>query len=124
MLQPQVGFMDSRLHTLENLRARSALLETAILATAAQAQDAVGAKELSETLYKHAEGLLITIVSRNTKSPEIVLALLTLSLWPRCPDRIVDDRSRTLLALAVNMALELGMNRERPCPDGDEIAQR
>ncbi|RSH81301.1 uncharacterized protein EHS24_008743 [Apiotrichum porosum] len=73
MMQPQVGFMDPKIHTLDNLRARSALLETAILAIAAGAKDAPGAKELAESLYKHAEGLLVTIVSRNTKSPEIVL---------------------------------------------------
>lgn len=44
-------------------------------------------------------------------------------LWPMAPDRIVDDSSRMLLVLAINMALELGMNRMTTI-EGDEDAQR
>lgn len=72
-LQPQIGFMDPLIHTLSNLRMRSALLVTAVLATSAQAQDMPGAGRLAHVLYKHAEGLLVLIISRNAKSPEIVL---------------------------------------------------
>lgn len=123
-LQPQIGFMDPTIHTLANLRLRSALLLTAVLATGAQTQDMAGAKRLAQVLYKHAEDLLVLIIYRNAKSPEIVLALLILSLWPRCPERIVDDQSRILLAIAINMALELGMHRERPLSNTDEIGHK
>lgn len=65
--------MDPSIHTLVNMRMRSALLVTAVLATGAQSQDIAGAKQLAQVLYKHAEGLLLLIISRNVKSPEIVL---------------------------------------------------
>lgn len=64
--------MDEHIYTLANMRMRSALLVTAVLATGAQTQDVPGAKQLAQVLYKHAEGLLLLTISRNAKSPEIV----------------------------------------------------
>ncbi|GMK56457.1 hypothetical protein CspeluHIS016_0302970 [Cutaneotrichosporon spelunceum] len=116
---PQIGFMDRQIHTLANLRARSALLTTAVLAAAALSTE----RQVAPKLYAHAERVLMTVLARNAKSPEIVLALMVLLLWSMCPARIVDDRSRTLLALAINMALELGLNRLSPS-EGDEETQR
>ncbi|BEI82634.1 hypothetical protein CcaverHIS002_0305020 [Cutaneotrichosporon cavernicola] len=116
---PQIGFMDRHIHTLPNLRARSALLTTAVLAAASLSTE----RQVAPRLYAHAERVLMTVLARNAKSAEIVLGLMVLLLWPICPARIVDDRSRMLLALAINMALELGLNRLSPS-EGDEETQR
>jgi hypothetical protein len=53
--------MDPLIHTLNNTRTRSALLVTVVLATSAQMQD------------NSTEHILVTSLSRNAKSPEIVL---------------------------------------------------
>ncbi len=116
---PQIGFMDRHIHTLPNLRRKSALLTTAVLAAAALSTE----REAAPRLFAHAERVLMTVLARNAKSPEIVLALMVMLLWPMCPARIVDDPSRMLLALAINMALELGLNRLSPS-EGDEETQR
>lgn len=60
--------MDPIIHTLSNMRTRSALLLTAVLATGAQTyigrQAACsGARGLAQVLYKHAERLLVLIIS-------------------------------------------------------------
>lgn len=122
--EPQMGSLDPKIYTLAAMRSRSALLTTVVLATVAMMTEFPGSKELALVLYKHAQSLVVTIVSRNAKSTEIVKALMILSLFPRCPERLVDDRARTLISFAVNMALDLGLNRERPCHEQDEISQR
>jgi hypothetical protein len=65
--------MDPLIHTLNNTRTRSALLVTVVLATSAQMQDNSTAQQLATVLFEHAEHILVTILSRNAKSPEIVL---------------------------------------------------
>lgn len=66
--------MDRRIHTLANLRARSGLLTTAVLASAALSTEKD--KDFVARLYAHADGVLMTVVARNAKSPEIVVVRL------------------------------------------------
>lgn len=61
--------MDHKIHTLRNLRARSAFLTTVVLAAAALSTE----KETARRLYAHCDGVLMTVLARNAKSPEIVL---------------------------------------------------
>lgn len=63
--------MDRKIHTLANLRARSALLTTSVLCAAALSTEKD--RDKLERLYAHADAVHMTVVARNAKSQEIVL---------------------------------------------------
>lgn len=86
-LQPQVGIMDPKLHSLAYLRRHSALLLTAVLAAAVQMCPQLDTHATGLRLYAHVERLFLITLSTNAKSPDIVLVSV-LGIRPRSCRRL------------------------------------
>ncbi|ORX38080.1 hypothetical protein BD324DRAFT_624432 [Kockovaella imperatae] len=101
--------LDPEIYTLDYMRCRSALLFTASLAGAAKFIQ--GAAELSSRLSAHVQSLLQLVLEQGYRSIEIAFSFLFIAPWLAPGEHISDDPTAQYVALCINMALALHMDK-------------
>jgi hypothetical protein len=101
--------LDSKVHTLEFVRSRSAFLLTSLLTAASRFLPATGA--LSKRLLLHRKWLWTQIIAGRYRSVEIVLAFLVNVPWMQPGGYAGDDDTGNFIALALSIALDLSLNK-------------
>ncbi|KAL4882335.1 hypothetical protein BJY04DRAFT_217253 [Aspergillus karnatakaensis] len=115
LINPQWAILDSTLHTLAYVRARSALLMTTILALGSTALSLItncDEDKVTEALrlHTHAQNLKLVVFAAGARSIEIIQSHILLSRWGVSPKIRFDEQRWMHAAMIPRMAFEIGLN--------------
>ncbi|KAI9645955.1 hypothetical protein NHQ30_005392 [Ciborinia camelliae] len=101
--------LDPSIHTADFVRSRSAFLLTSMLAASALFIP-LGAA-LSKRLSNHSKYLAHYVISKRSRSPEIVLAFMVNIPWMSPEEHWADDETCSYMAIAHSIALDVSLNK-------------
>ncbi|KAI0016828.1 hypothetical protein F4780DRAFT_660389 [Xylariomycetidae sp. FL0641] len=101
--------IDPIIHTVDFVRRRSAFLLTSI--AAASALFSPGMEALHTRLARHRRTLANLVMTHRYKSVEVVLAFMVNVPWLPAGAHWADDETSTYMAMALGIALDLGLNK-------------
>ncbi|KAG9015703.1 hypothetical protein FRB90_004396 [Tulasnella sp. 427] len=115
---PHCTMLDPNWHTPSLVCSRSPFLLTAICAVSSKFYAA--RPDLHQKLNKIAKKLAFSVPEQGYKSVEIVQAYLILFLWGIGPvERFEQERTWTILGLAIRVATDINLHRKIPYAEGD-----
>lgn len=98
------------LHTTSFIRSRSSLLLTAMMLGASKFLENHAA--ITKRLHTHLTLVVRSILEQGFKSIEIVLGLLVCIPWQSPGDNVAEDPTSLYIAMAMNIALDLSLDRK------------
>lgn len=117
-MNPHCSMLDPNWHTPSLVCSRSPFLLTAICAVSSKFYAA--RPDLHQKLNKIAKKLAFSVPEQGYKSVEIVQAYLLLFLWGIGPvERFEQERTWTILGLAIRVGTDINLHRKIPYAEGD-----